>query len=41
MYHFFEPVHFQIMTDVVLSEFVCTNKGQPFRVWNAGSSSGG
>lgn len=37
---FREPVHFQIMTDVVLPEFVRANKGQPFRVWSAGCASG-
>ncbi|GAB4301820.1 MAG: protein-glutamate O-methyltransferase [Desulfuromonadia bacterium] len=37
---FREPVHFQILRDIVLSEIDQRRQGEPIRIWSAGCSSG-
>lgn len=37
---FREPVHFEVLRDLVLPQFIAGNSTQPFRAWSAGCSSG-
>jgi chemotaxis protein methyltransferase CheR len=37
---FREPIHFDVLTDLVLPQFVKENPDQPVRIWSAGCSSG-
>ncbi len=37
---FREPIHFDVLTDLVLPQFVKENPDQPLRIWSAGCSSG-
>ena len=37
---FREPIHFEVMRDLVLPEFARLHDGQPFKAWSAGCSSG-
>ncbi len=37
---FREPVHFDVMKEIVLPQFAKENSGMPFKAWSAGCSSG-